>query len=116
YGIDVTVLEVAEDILLTIDEEARKVVKNKIKALGVDVRTNVSIEEVKASRVELSDGNSVEFDELLVAIGRRQNLTLPEAMGLNLDESGRFVAVDEYYETSTSGVYAIGDLIGGHTL
>lgn len=116
YGIDVTVLEVAEDILLTIDEEARKVVKNKIEALGVDVRTNVSIEEVKASRVELSDGNSVEFDELLVAIGRRQNLTLPEAMGLNLDESGRFVVVDEYYETSTSGVYAIGDLIGGHTL
>lgn len=116
FGIDVTVLEVAEDILLTIDEEARQIVKDKIESLGVDVRTNVSIGEVKASRVELSDGSSIEYDKLLVAIGRRQNLELPRAMGLDLDDTGQYAKVSDYYETSNPGVYAIGDLIGGHTL
>lgn len=116
YGIDVTLLEVAEDILLTIDEDARQIIRKRLEALGVDVRTKVSIEEVKTSSVDLTDGSSFGFDRLLVAIGRRANLELPEVMGLDLDDSGRFVAVDEYYETSAPGVYAIGDLIGGHTL
>ena len=116
FGVEVTVIEVAEDILLTIDEEARQIVKRKIETQGMDVRTGVDIEEVTESSVKLSDGSKIDFDELLVAIGRRQNLDLPQAMGLDLDESGKFVQVDEYYESSTPGVYAIGDLIGGHTL
>src|SRR5699024_5139810 len=116
FGIDVTVLEVAEDILLTIDEEARQIVKDKIESLGVDVRTNVSIGEVKASRVELSDGSSIEYDKLLVAIGRRQNRELPRAMGLDLDGAGQYAKVSDYYDTRNPGVYALGDLIGGHPL
>src|SRR5699024_961308 len=116
FGIDVTVLEVAEDILLTIDEEARQIVKDKIETLGVDVRTNVSIGEVKESRVELSDGSSIEYDKLLVANARPQNQGLPPAMGLHLDDTGQYAKVSDYYETSKPGVYAIGDLIGGHTL
>src|SRR5699024_9643041 len=86
FGIDVTLLEVAEDILMTVDEEARRTVKAKLEEIGVDVRTNVSIEQVDEGKVNIADGASVDFDELLVAIGRKQNLALPESMGLELDD------------------------------
>jgi dihydrolipoamide dehydrogenase len=64
----------------------------------------------------LANQEEFEFDELLVATGRQQNLALPKAMGLKLDNDEKFVSVDEYYETSKDNVYAIGDLIGGYTL
>lgn len=116
FGVDVTIIEVAPDILLTIDSDARNTIKNKLKNIGINIVTNARIQEVLDQKVILSENREFEFDRLLVATGRRQNLELPKAMGLKLDTKQRFVAVDEYYETSEKNVYAIGDLIGGYTL
>lgn len=115
-GSDVTIIEVAEDILLTMDKDARKIVKTKLKEIGINIIAGAKIEKVSGQEIILSTYEKVPFDELLVAAGRRQNITLPNAIGLALDETGQFVAVDEYYETSEKDVYAIGDLIGGYTL
>jgi dihydrolipoamide dehydrogenase len=57
------------------------------------------------------------FDRVLVAVGRRPavaGLGL-EAVGIALDPAGR-IRVDEAYETSVSGVFAIGDVIAGPML
>lgn len=116
FGVDVSIIEVASDILLTIDEEARKIVKDKLKEIGIHIVTNATIQEVTSKQVILSENESIQFDELLVATGRRQNLNIPHAMGLKLDAKNQFVTVDDYYETSEKDVYAIGDLIGGYTL
>jgi dihydrolipoamide dehydrogenase len=66
------------------------------------------------------DGKELSFtgDRVLVAVGRR-----PYTAGLGLDavgvkydaKSGR-IDVDEHFQTSVSGVYAIGDLIAGPML
>ena len=116
FGAEVTIIEVASDILLTMDEEAREVVKGRLEEIGIRIICNADIEKVSTQKVVLSQGEEVSFDELLVATGRRQNLEIPHAMGLELDERNQFVQVDEYYETSEKNVYAIGDLIGGYTL
>ncbi|GAB3790456.1 dihydrolipoyl dehydrogenase [Virgibacillus kimchii] len=116
FGVDVTIVEVASDILLTMDDDARKVIKNKLKDAGIDFVTDADIQKVTDEKVVLAENREILFDEILVATGRRQNLELPEAMGLKLDDHQRFVSVDEYYETSEKHVYAIGDLIGGYTL
>lgn len=116
FGVDVTIIEVADDILLTIDKDARKIVKSKLKDIGINIITGAKIERVSENEIVLSSDESVPFDELLVAAGRRQNLALPNALGLALDQTKQFVSVDEYYETSEKDVYAIGDLIGGYTL
>ena len=55
------------------------------------------------------------YDNLLVATGRKPNIELAQMMGLELTEKG-FIKVDSYYESSQSGVYAIGDLIPGYML
>lgn len=113
-GVDVTIIEVAPDILLTIDSEAREIVKSKLESRGIKHVTKASIEEIKNKKVILSENKTYDFDQLLVATGRHQNLEIPEAMGLKIKE--QFVVVDDYYETSEENVYAVGDLIGGYTL
>ena len=116
FGVDVTIIEAASDILLTIDEEARAIVKQKLTNMGIKIIAKACIQEVKKGTVVLSEKEEIPFDELLVATGRKQNLEIPNAMGLRLDERNQFVKVNEYYETSMKNVYAIGDLIGGYTL
>lgn len=116
FGVDVTILEVASDILMTVDADAREVIKHKLRSIGVTIVTDARIQEVKKGKVLLDENQEVPYDELLVAAGRKPNLELPNAMGLELDSTNQFVNVDEYYETSKRNVYAIGDLIGGYTL
>lgn len=116
FGVEVTIIEVASDILLTLDHEAREIIKNKLKSIGIQIETSATIQKVTNQKVVLAGHKEFLFDELLVAAGREQNLDLPHAIGLELDNSNRFVSVDEYYETSESNVFAIGDLIGGQTL
>lgn len=116
FGVDVTIIESAPDILLTIDEDARKIIKQKLKSIGITIVTNAEILEVTQEKVILYGKKEFSYDELLVATGRRPNLELPKSMRLELDEKQQFVKVNEYYETSKKNVYAIGDLIGGYTL
>src|SRR5699024_7611966 len=99
FGVEVTIIEVASDILLTLDHEAREIIKNKLKSIGIQIETSATIQKVTNQKVVLAGHKEFLFDELLVAAGREQNLDLPHAIGLELDNSNRFVSVDEYYET-----------------
>ncbi|WP_153720914.1 dihydrolipoyl dehydrogenase [Sporosarcina cascadiensis] len=114
-GTDITVIEVADDILLTEDKDARKVITKRLKDLGVHIVTSAKIENVTKESV-LVEGTSYSYDKLLVATGRKPNLEVADQLDLQLDESGRYIDVDPHYETSTKHVYAIGDVIGGYQL
>ena len=114
-GVDVTVIEVAPTILATEDDEARSIIREKMEQLGITILEGVSIDRVRENAVILADGKSYSYDNLLVATGRKPNIELAQMMGLELTEKG-FIKVDSYYESSQSGVYAIGDLIPGYML
>lgn len=63
-------------------------------------------------RLSLEDGQVVQSDMLLVAVGRAIN-----SRGIGLEEAGidfrrDYVQVNDKMETSVSGIYAIGDLVG----
>lgn len=114
-GTRVTVVEVAEDILLSEDEEARKLVKKQLEVNQVEIITKARIKEVKEGVIILED-RKVYFDDLLVATGRKPVTDLAKSLNLEMDPSGRFVEVNEGFETSKRNIYAIGDLIGGYQL
>jgi len=59
-------------------------------------------------RLILADGQSLEADLLLSAVGLRPNLSLAQTAGLAV---GRGIQVNEQLQTSQQGIYALGDCI-----
>lgn len=114
-GTKVTIIEVAKDILLTEDPDARQVVKKHLKRQGIDVFTNANITEVKQGKVLLVNEN-ITFNKLLIATGRKAVVDLAKDLKLEMDDKNQFVKVNPSYETSRRHVYAVGDLVGGYQL
>ena len=113
-GSEVTVVERGERILVKEEPFASEQVTEALRARGVRILTGVSAERVTRDgsvRVDLDDGTSVEADEILVAIGRRQNTGAVEVLGF---EAGEPVPVDSRcrVEGFDSWLYAVGDLNG----
>ncbi|WP_407317483.1 FAD-dependent oxidoreductase [Isoptericola halotolerans] len=117
-GVEVTVVEGAARILPREDADAAAAVRQALEADGVSVRTGQSVTSVDVSgarsgALRLDDGSSVEFDRLLVAVGRRprtDGIGLEE-VGVELDEHG-FVVVDSRLRTTNPRIWAAGDLTG----
>jgi dihydrolipoamide dehydrogenase len=120
-GSEVTLVEMLPDILIREDEEASRMVREKFIREGVDVRINSKCKEVvvqdgKNYMLVEKDGETerVEFDQLLVAVGRAAN-----AKGFGLEDIGvklgprGTVEVDQYLRTTThKNIYACGDVAG----
>ena len=120
-GSQVTIVELLDDILLLLDDDARSVVRKSLeRTLGVRILTRRPAESIEAgdSGVRLRvGGETLEGDVLLVATGR-QPMTeglCPDRAGLQLDPKG-YIRTDARNRTSVPGIYAIGDVNGGPQL
>ena len=125
-GSEVTVVEFQDDILPGMDGEVRKETLKILQKQGMQFKLSSKVTGATSSRfsvnldVESVDGSSSETlkaDVVLMAVGRKpytDGLGLEDA-GVKLDERGR-VEVDEFFETSVEGIYAIGDVIRGAML
>lgn len=123
-GAKVTVVEMMPTMLPFTDVEVTDTLMKILKKQGIQFRMGTSVTGVERigdkARVSLTAGDKtdvVECDRILVAIGRKPvtgGLGLEEA-GVTVNEKGR-IEVDENYETSVSGIHAIGDLIPGPLL
>ncbi|MDT2807747.1 dihydrolipoyl dehydrogenase [Vagococcus lutrae] len=114
-GTSVMIVEVADDILMTEDDEARTLIKKRLKELSVSVITKATIKEVKEKTLYLSD-ESLNFDELLVVTGRQANLELVQQLHLETTERDKYVKVNHYYQTSNPSIYAVGDMVDSYML
>jgi dihydrolipoamide dehydrogenase len=114
-GTKVTIIEVAPDILLTEDPDARKIIKDQLKKKNIETITKAEIREVKKDKVVIAD-REIAYNKLLVATGRKPNVEVAQELHLKMDDANTFVAVNGFYETSQKHVYAVGDLIGGYQL
>jgi dihydrolipoamide dehydrogenase len=118
-GTEIVMVELMDRMLPTEDSRVAKQMKSSFRKSGVEVKTQTTVEKVLEYRddgikVELSTGDTLEAEKLLVSIGRKFNsdgLGL-EALGVEKDERGRIIA-DQQMETSVDGIYAIGDVVGG---
>ncbi len=117
-GTKVTVVEFLPNIVPLEDEEVSKHVEKSLKKSGIEIMTNSSVESVDTSgngvkaKVKTAKGEiTLEADILLSAVGIAANVEGIglEAVGIKTDK-GR-VLVNEWYETSVPGYYAIGDII-----
>ncbi len=61
-------------------------------------------------------GAEVEFDKLIVAVGRKPNSekVLPKNLGIKIENG--FIQVNEYCQTSVENIWAVGDVVRGPML
>ena len=123
-GAQVLVVEFMDEIVPTMDRGMATQLRRALERQGIGFRLETSATHAERTqngvRVTLEgkgQRTDEEADVVLVAIGRRPYLAGLGAaeIGVALDERGR-VKVNERYETSVPGVFAIGDAIPGPML
>lgn len=119
-GAKVTVIEFLPKILYRLDDEISKKLTVYLKKQGIKIITGSALKEVQPAGEGLkltiaNDKETVELtcDYLLSAAGRK-----PSTDGLNLELSSieynsKGIKVDSNYRTTSEGIYAVGDVIGG---
>jgi glutathione reductase (NADPH) len=114
-GSQVTQLYRGDLFLRGFDDDLRRALAEEMPKKLVDLRFGSIIDRtVKTSNgllAELSNGESLEVDQILYAIGRRPNtagLGL-EAAGVEVNDRGGIV-VDDYFRTNVPSILAIGDV------
>jgi NADPH-dependent 2,4-dienoyl-CoA reductase/sulfur reductase-like enzyme len=110
-GCEVILLEPAPVPLAhAVGEKVGKVLAQVHLDRGVRLRCGVAVTEVPARGVKLAGGESVEGDEVLVAVGSLPNTEWLSGSGLAVGDG---VVCDEYCEAA-QGVYAAGDVARWH--
>lgn len=110
-AIRTTMVELLPQVMSTMDPEFAGLIASRLEAHGVTVRTGVGLRSIDhcAGTVELTDGNRVPGEIVLVAAGVRPELSLAREAGLEIGPSGG-LRVDEYLRTSDPHIWAAGDM------
>lgn len=120
-GVKVFVIDMAKHIGGNLDDEIAENLQKNLEKKGIEFRLNTKVKNFNKDCIELFSEKEGEFsyspEIVLVAIGRKP---LVRNTGINnldilLNENG-FISVNEHGETTESGVYACGDVIGGPLL
>ena len=124
YGTQITVVEMMPELLPREQKEAVRILTREMKKLGIGLKTGAKMLRIEKNgqllRAVYEIGGaeeSVDCEQVLMAAGRRTNLTGidAQALGLALDQK-HCIVVDDHLRTNLPGVYAIGDVVGGYQL
>jgi len=118
-GSQVTLVDKGQYLMPREDEDVSQLVAEAMVTEGLIHQAGRTIENLSqiegGYQARLDNGELIEFDALLLAVGRLGNtesLGL-DNVGIETDANG-FVGVDDYLQTDCPGVYACGDVIGGY--
>lgn len=111
-GIQVTLLELAPQIMPPLDPEMAAYLHKQLRSHGVDLRLATGLSSVSEDGkvVTLTDGTTVETDLTVLGIGVRPETYLAQEAGLALGTTGG-IRVNEQLQTSDPDIYAVGDAI-----
>ncbi len=112
-GIDVTLVEMLDQVIAPIDYDMAAEVHNHMRAKGVELMLKTALKkiEVKGDRLAVSAGDKViDADFVALAIGVRAESSLAKEAGLKLNDKGGII-VDDHMRTQDENIYAVGDAI-----
>lgn len=113
-GSEVTVVELAKEILPGLDKRTSGELRKQLSKRGVNFKLGTSVDSVNDKTVNFSDGENENFECVLVAVGRApltENIGLEE-VGIKVN-NGFVEANLQTLQTSVENIYALGDIVDG---
>ena len=116
FGSEVTVLEFCPNILPRFDVDLAKRLKQLLSKRGINIEVQAQVTRIDGNKVTYIKKDkecTVQAENVLMAVGR-----CPNTKGLNLEAAGidytrKGITVNDRFETSVPGIYAVGDVTGG---
>ena len=106
FGSEVTVIEYLKECLPALDSDIAKRLRKQLEKKGITFKMKTAVENVA----------DLDADVILMATGRKPRIQADFAKaGFEYDER-KGIAVDENFETTVKGIYAIGDINGRQML
>jgi len=120
FGVEVTVLEYADQILPTEDRDIAREVERQLKKKRIKIRKgakvlpeSLSIDNGVSVDAEIKDKkHTFQAEKILVSVGREANIDNIGLQNTSIEIEKGFIATNEFYQTKESHIYAIGDVIG----
>ncbi|MGR9053010.1 MAG: FAD-dependent oxidoreductase, partial [Gammaproteobacteria bacterium] len=114
-GVAVTVMQASNQVMPSLDADMAAYVAQHLNEKDIRLRLNCrvtafSLNSDQSLSVQLANGESVDTDAVMIAIGVKPETTLAVEAGLELGESGG-IRVDEFMRTSDSNIWAVGDVV-----
>lgn len=109
-GRNISVIEAAEHVLATVDDDFAQLVQKNLYDHRVNVVVNDALTEITAEGIKLNSGRSLKAQAVIMAIGVKPETALAEKIGCEIGQTGA-IKVDHNYQTTVPDVYAIGDAI-----
>ena len=120
-GSEVTLLEKLPRALATEDTEISHIFERELKKRGIRFIPSITVDKIDMRdggvHIFLGDGTELGAEKALVSVGRSFNsdgIGL-EKVGIRKGTRGEIIA-NEKMETNIPGIYAVGDVTGGHML
>ena len=121
-GVKCTIIEMMDTILEGVAEpEFSSIINDSLKKSGIDIYTGARVSSINKSgsnaNVGFTDKDGREYSEIfekvLIATGKIPNIESLglDTLGITCDNKG--IQVNDFMETSVSGIYAVGDVITG---
>jgi rhodanese-related sulfurtransferase len=111
-GIEVTVVEMANQVMAPLDYEMAAIVHNHLRAKGVNLILEDGVKAFlqKGTTIELTSGTRLCSDLTILSIGVRPENQLALNAGLDVGQRGG-ILVNDYLQTNDENIFAIGDAI-----
>jgi len=102
----ITVLDLAPRILSSIlDDDGAKTVQGHLESRGIKFKLSASTKKFEGNTAVLDNGDRIDFDVLVLAVGVRPNTALLK----DIAQIEKGIVVDERSQTSAPDIYAAGD-------
>ena len=121
FGSEITVLEYCKDILPRFDTDLAKRLKQSLGKRGIDIETQAQVTGItqeadgayKVTYLRKGKEEVVEADKVLMAVGRKANVSSLNLSDAGIDFTPRGILVDEKtMQTNVPHIYAVGDING----
>ncbi|EKE03052.1 MAG: hypothetical protein ACD_20C00279G0001 [uncultured bacterium] len=112
-GLDVSLVEMSNQVLNQIDYEMAAQVQNHLRSKGIKLHLGDGVKSFDKNEkltISLQSGNKIDTDLVILSIGVKPEIKLAKDAGLLIGKTGG-IAVNENLMTSDENIYALGDAI-----